>query len=162
MTRITTARSVMTEPVISVSPEASLLDVLRLFFEEDIHAVPVVGDQGQLIGVISSSDLLRAQESERDPARAMTDYMKAMFDFSFPDWSENLEDFQDRLGQITVAEVMTRTYVSVPSDEPVADVARQLRENQIHHVWVEHEGQVCGVVSTLDLMPVIEQAADRA
>jgi len=162
MTKLETARSVMTNSVISVSPETSLLDVLRLFVEEDIHAAPVIGDDGRLVGVISSSDLLRAQESERDTARAMTDYMRGMLDFSFPDWSDDLEDFQDRLGQITVADVMTRSYVSVASDTPVAEVARQLRENQIHRVWVEEEGRLCGVVSTLDLMAVIEETASRA
>lgn len=158
MTTPTTARSVMTDSVISVSPEISLLNVLRLFVEEDIHAAPVIGDDGQLVGVISSTDLLRAQETERDTARAMTDYMRGLLDFSLPDWSEDLEDFQDRLNQITVAEVMTPNYVSVASEAPVADVARQLRENKIHRVWVEDEGRLCGVVSTLDLMQVIEEA----
>jgi signal-transduction protein with cAMP-binding, CBS, and nucleotidyltransferase domain len=84
--------------------------------------------------------------------------MRGLLDFSLPDWSEDLEDFQDRLNQITVAEVMTPNYVSVASEAPVADVARQLRENKIHRVWVEDEGRLCGVVSTLDLMQVIEEA----
>ena len=39
-----TARSVMTDSVVSVSTETSLQNVLRLFVEEGIHGVPVVDD----------------------------------------------------------------------------------------------------------------------
>jgi len=155
-----TARSVMTDSVVSVSPESPLLDVVRLFVEEGIHGAPVIGEDGQLEGVISSSDLLRAQEDEHDTASSASEYFRGVLEFSSPDWSEagNLSDFQDRLAQRTVSDVMTKSFVSVPIDAPVAEIARCLRENQIHRVWVEDGSALCGVVSALDLMSVIENA----
>lgn len=159
MKKLSTARDVMTDSVVTVSPEASLMDVLRLFVEEEIHAAPVIGDDGEIVGVISSTDLLRAQEDEHDTARATTDYLRGVLELSLPDGSGDLDDFQDRLGQRTVSEVMTTGYLSVPSDAGVAEVARRLRENRVHRIWVEENGRLVGVVSTLDLMPVIEQAA---
>lgn len=155
----TTVRSVMTDSVVSVSPEASLLDVLRLFVEENIHGAPVIDEDGRLQGVITTSDLLRAQEEEHDTASATSNYFRDLLEFSAPDWTGDLIDFQDRLAQRSVAEVMTEHFVSVPPDAPVADAARCLRENQIHRVWVDDAGRLCGVVSALDLMPVIEDAA---
>ncbi len=146
----------MTDPVVSVGPDSSLPEVLRIFVAENIHGAPVVDDEGQLAGVITTSDLLRAQENERDAALATVDYLRDVLEFSAPDWSGDVTDFQDRLGIRTV-EVMTKSVVSVPSDAPVADIARTLRENQIHRVWVKDAGRLCGVVSTLDLMAVIEQ-----
>lgn len=160
MIATTTARSVMTDSVVSVSPGASLLDVLRLFVEENIHGAPVVDEDEQLVGVITTSDLLRAQEDEHDGAPATADYLRGVLEFSAPDWSGDLTDFQDRLAQRTVAEIMTKSFLSVPCDAPVADIARCLRENQIHRVWVEDEGRLRGVVSTLDLMPLIEHGGD--
>ena len=151
-----TTRSVMTDSVVSVSPEASLLDVLRLFVEENIHGAPVIDGDGKLCGVITTSDLLRAQEDEHDTAIATSDYLRDLFEFSAPDWSGNLTDFQDRLAQRSASEEMTKHVVTVAVDAPLADVARCLRENGIHRVWVEDAGQLCGVVSALDLMPVIE------
>ena len=155
-----TARSVMTDSVVSVSPESSLLDLLRLFVEEEIHGPPVVDDGGPFVGVISSSDLLRAQADEQNTASIETDYLRGILEFSMPDWTADLTDFQNQLAQRTVAEVMTKTFASVPHDAPVAEVARGLRENQIHRIWVGDEGRVCGVVSALDLMPVIERGND--
>jgi CBS domain-containing protein len=153
-----TARSVMTDSVVSVSPEASLLDVLRLFVEEDIHGAPVIGEDGELAGVISTSDLLRAEEDEHDTASAAADYLRDLLEFSVPDSSGALTDFQDRLAQRIVADVMTTSFASVSSDAPVAQVARCLRENRIHRVWVVDQGRLGGVVSALDLMAVVERA----
>ena len=154
-----TARSVMTEGVLSVSPETSLLDVLRLFVEESIHGAPVVDEDGRVQGVITTSDLLRAQHEERDTAVATSDYLRDLLEFSAPDWSRDLTDFQDRLAQRCVAEVMTTHFQSVSGDAPITEVARRLREHRIHRVWVEDGGQLCGVISALDLMAVIEDAA---
>ena len=155
-----TARSVMTDSVVSVSPETSLAEVLRLFVEEDIHGAPVV-DDGEIIGVVTTSDLLRAEDDERDTARAGGDYLRGLLEFSAPDWSGDLTDFQDRLAQRTVSDVMTKGIVSVSAEAPVAEVARCLRENRIHRVWVVEGDRLCGVVSALDLMPVIEQQGAR-
>ena len=80
-----TTRSVMTDSLVSVSPEASLLDVLRLFVEENIHGAPVIDDDEKLRGVITTSDLLRAQEDEHDTAIATSDYVRDLFEFSAPD-----------------------------------------------------------------------------
>jgi CBS domain-containing protein len=151
-----TARSVMTDSVVSVSPDASLLDVLRLFTEEAVHGAPVIGDDGEIKGVITTSDLLRAQDDEQSSVLAEADYLRKFIEFSGPDGSEGLTDFQDRLAQRCVADVMTKSFASVPSDAPIDVIARSLRENQIHRVWVVEDGRVCGVVSTLDLMPLLE------
>ena len=155
----TTARSVMTDQVVTVSPEASLLDVLRLFVEEGIHGAPVVGQDGEVEGVISTSDLLRAQEDEHESIATRVDYFREFLEFSAPDFGNDLTDFQDRLGQRRVAEVMTRQFLSVDPETSIAEIARCLREHQIHRVWVVEKGHLCGVVSTLDLMPVIESLA---
>ena len=63
---ITTAQDVMTDSVVSVGAESSLLDVLRVFVEENIHGAPVVDQDEQILGVITTSDLLRAQQDEHD------------------------------------------------------------------------------------------------
>ncbi len=149
----------MTESVVSVSPESSLLNVLRVFVQEDIHGAPVVDEAGEFVGVISTSDLLRAEVDEHDTARSAPDYMRDLLEFSAPDSSPSLADFQDRLAQQTVAEVMTNALVGVATDAPLEEIANCLHRNQIHRVWVIEDGRVCGVISALDLMPAIEQLA---
>jgi len=153
----TTAADLMTRAVVSVGPDTPLLEVYRLFVSEQIHGAPVMDEEERLIGVISSSDLLRAIEDERDTAVASSDYLRDMLEFSGPDWGRGLTDFQDRLAQLTVADVMTAAVLSVQADTPISEVARLLRQHGVHRAWVEEKGRLCGVISTFDLLPLVEQ-----
>ena len=155
---LVTAKDVMTDSVVTVSPEASLLDVLRVFVEENIHGAPVV-DGEELIGVVTTTDLLRAQENDHDASWATSDYLRGVLEFSAPEWSGDESDLQDRLGQQTAGDVMTKGVLTVPRDAPVAEVARRLREHGVHRLYVTNGEALCGVVSALDLMPVIERAS---
>jgi len=155
----TRASDVMQRSVISVGPDTPLIDVHRLFVEEQIHGAPVLDDTGKILGVVSSTDLLRAVEEEQDAAAYSSDYLRDLLEFSAPDWGGSPEDFQDRLGQTTVADVMTPGAVTIPPDTPVAEIASTLRTARIHRVWVAENGQLVGVVSTFDLLPLLEKTA---
>ena len=154
-----TAGDLMTKSVVSVGPDTSLLDVYRLFVGEQIHGAPVIDEEERVIGVITSSDLLRAVEEERDTAIASSEYLRELLEFSGPDWGRGLTDFQDRLAQLTAADAMTASAVTVRRDTPISEVARVLREHGIHRVWVEQDGRLSGVISTFDLLPLVEQTA---
>jgi CBS domain-containing protein len=153
-----TAGELMTKSVVSVSPETPLGDVYRLFASEQIHGAPVLDEQERVVGVVASSDLLRAIAEERDTAVTGSDYLRDLLEFSGPDWGQGLTDFQDRLAQLTVSDVMTVDAVTVPRGMSIAEVARTLREHAIHRAWVEEQGRLCGVISTFDLLPLVEQA----
>ena len=101
-----------------------------------------------LEGLLASSVL--ASESE---------YLRDLLEFSGPDWGQGLQDFQDRLAQLSVSDVMTVQAVTVARNTPIAQVARTLREHGIHRAWVEEDGRLCGVISTFDLLPLVEKTA---
>jgi CBS domain-containing protein len=146
--------------VVTVQRAASLLDVQRLLVEEEIHGAPVVDEEGELLGVISSTDVLRAADEEHNSARVRTNYFRDVLPYSSPhspDWSQQPVDLQDALSQIRAEDVMTRSVLAVPPDAPAAQVARVLREHRVHRVFVVERGRLCGVVSTLDLLRVIEE-----
>lgn len=151
-----TAEGIMTDSVVSVSPDSPLISVLELFVQEDIHGAPVVDETGEAIGVITTKDILRLQSEEHGSVATEADYLRSSVDFSAPDGSDWLVDFQDRLAQRTASDAMTEGLISVRPDAPVSEVAKILRENRIHRVWVEDEGRLVGVVSALDLISVLQ------
>lgn len=67
------AGDLMARDVVTVSPETPILDVHRLFVEEEIHGAPVVDEDGVVRGVISTLDLLRIVRDEAEPDTASTD-----------------------------------------------------------------------------------------
>jgi len=149
------AKDLMSSHLITVSPEAPLVDVNRLFVEEELHGAPVVDDEGRLVGVVSTSDLLRAVEEEHEGPAADHRYFREVLDFSAPDWTSAPEDFQDRLSQFTVSDVMQTSVVTVTEDAPLTEIASVLREHRIHRVIVVRDGYPLGVVSSFDLLALL-------
>jgi CBS domain-containing protein len=151
------ARDLAEKHVIAVGPKASLLDVHRLFVEEEISGAPVVSEDEELVGVITSTDLLRAVEEERDTIEVHSAYFREILPYSSPDWAALPEDFQDRLSGRTVEDVMTRSVITVGPDDSAAAVARALRDNRVHRVFVVDRSQLVGVISAFDLLRLVEQ-----
>jgi CBS domain-containing protein len=151
------ARDIMQTHVVSVSPQDPLSSVHRLFFEEDINGAPVVDDQEFVVGVISSSDLLRAAADEHDSARGDPGYFRELLEFSGPDWENAPEGYLDRLRERTVEDYMTEDAVSVPPDASIAEVARAIRSHGVHRVLVVDAGRLAGIISTFDLVGLLEK-----
>jgi CBS domain len=58
------AQDVMTSPVVTVKPSASVREVAKIFLERRISAVPVVDVLGKLVGIISEGDLMHRSEAQ--------------------------------------------------------------------------------------------------
>jgi CBS domain-containing protein len=151
------ARDVMQTAVATIECDATLLDAHRLFVEEEIHGAPVVDADGAVVGVISTLDLLRAVRDEHESAASEPSYYREFLPFSGPDWGSGPEDFQDRLSQRTVGEAMTESVVSVAPDASIPEIAGALRQNRIHRVLVADAGRLLGIVSTFDLVALLEK-----
>jgi len=151
------ARDLMERDVITVTPETRLLDVHRLFVEEEIHGAPVVGEDTLVRGVISTLDLLRLVRDEFEPGAGATatTYFRDELPYSGPDWLQMPEDFQDRMQELTAADAMSRDLVTVGPDATVDDIARAMLEHRVHRVLVCEERVLLGVVSAFDLLRVL-------
>jgi CBS domain-containing protein len=146
--------------VISVSPEAPLAEVHRLFADEEIHGAPVITDDGRVLGVITSTDLVNAALEQSESGAFGSQYLRELVEFSGPDWSRGAPaDFQDRLQQVTAEEVMTPTAATVNANMPIAEVAARMHRDRIHRVYVIEHGQLVGVISTFDLLPLLAKAS---
>lgn len=74
---------VMTRSVITVRLDDSVDHVARLFLERNISGAPVVDGDGHPVGVVSKTDLLRA-EHERDTVKVVEHVMTPL-NFSLPE-----------------------------------------------------------------------------
>lgn len=152
-----TARAIMESALLTVSPETSLLDIHRLFVEEEIQGAPVVSDDGRVLGVVSSADLLRAVYEEHESGGARADYLRNLVALSDPELGALPDDLRDRLSELRVSDVMTESLVSVNAEAPVSDVARILRKHKVHRVLVLEDDQLVGLVSAFDLVALLEK-----
>jgi len=153
------ARDVMQRDVITIDAAATVLDAYRLFVEEEISGAPVVDEDGRVMGVLSARDLLRVISEERDTALVQTSYFRDTEEFSGPDWANGPEDFQDRLAGRTVGDTMTPGAIVVALDAPIAQVARTLRGQRVHRVLVVDDDRLVGLITSFDLVGLLEKDA---
>src|SRR5215468_7216047 len=57
------AKDVMTSPVVSIEPDASIWQAVRIMLQRHISGLPVIDEQGHLVGIVSEGDFLRRAET---------------------------------------------------------------------------------------------------
>jgi acetoin utilization protein AcuB len=63
-----TVDTVMSAPVQTVGLDTHISEAIRIFVDRRIHALPVVDEQGALVGILSVTDVLRAAQTVLDRA----------------------------------------------------------------------------------------------
>ena len=139
------ARDVMTAPPITVTPDARVSDVAALLLDRRISAVPVVDQNGRIVGIVSEGDLLRRAETGTERHRSK--------------WLELLLDPSTKAAEFVKAhgayarDVMTRDVVTAGPDADLAEIATLLESRHIKRVpVVENDGEVVGIVSRANLL----------
>lgn len=144
------ARDVMVAPVITANPHASIKSVAETFVRHQISAVPVVDNDGKLVGIISEGDLLHRVEAGTQ--RQHPWWLRA---FLGPD---ALANEYVKAHARKVADAMTRQVVTASPETPLHEVATLLEKHSIKRVPIVENGQLVGVVSRANLIQAVASA----
>ena len=148
------AADVMVTRVITVTPDASVLEVAQMLLDARMSGMPVVGSGGELVGIVSEGDLLRRVET--GTVRRRSWWLALLMG------KEVLADeFVKEHGR-KVKDVMTRDVVTVTPDTPLATIANLLEKNAIKRVPVVAEGRVVGIVSRANLLQALASQGRQA
>ena len=128
-------RDVMSEPV-SVPPETPVAEVERLLEERGFNAVPVVSGDGELLGIVSSLDVLGA--------------------FRFDD--ESTLPAYDAIMRHPVEGIMTQKPLTVTPLARLTRVLEKLVATRGRSLPVVEEARLVGVVSRRDVMSALRRA----
>jgi CBS domain-containing protein len=148
------AKDVMTRDLVTARPETPVAAVARSLVERRISAVPVVGKDGTVLGIVSEGDLLRRREigTERHPSWWLEI-------FSDPDAMAH--DYSKAHGRIA-ADVMTSPVVCAEETTPLGTIADMLQAHGIKRVPVLREGKLVGIISRADMVRTLVTHAERA
>ena len=124
----------MTKPVITVHPATSMPDALELMRKEHIERLPVVDKHGELVGIVSQGDLLKASPSQAT--------------------SLSIHEMTYLLSKLLVEQIMTRKVITVTEDTPLEDAARIMVDNQISGLPVLRGKEVVGIVTETTLFSI--------
>lgn len=129
------AKDVMSEGVLSVGVDASVLEAAKLLINCRVSAMPVVNEDGTMAGIVSEADVIGDTR----------DYVAA--DGALPR---------------RVSEVMTRDVITAPEDAPLDQLAGLMKARNIKRIPILKDGAVVGIVSRVDILRgLISLSRDR-
>src|SRR5262249_2273417 len=112
MTRTQHLKDLMNPDIMTVGDEMTTDELARFLIEREISGAPVVDGQGQLVGVVSMTDIGRNMAEPADFASSESGFYRdaAAADFSLEDLGQRY--VEDR--SVTVRDVMTPVIHRVP------------------------------------------------
>jgi CBS domain-containing protein len=147
------AADVMSRSVLSVTPNASLVEAIRLMLGNHISGLPVIDEAGQLVGILTEGDLLRRGETGTERHR--------------PRWLEilmgpgRLASEYVRTHGRKVDDIMTREPVSVALEAPLDEIVELMERHRIKRVPVIDRDKLVGIVSRADLLRALAHRLDE-
>jgi len=138
------AKDIMSKRVISVSPDAAVLQAVELMLRHNISGLPVVDARGNLVGILTEGDLLRRAEMATERKRSR--WLEFLFG------PGRLADEYVRSHGRKVHEVMSRQVKTVSETTPLDAIVRLMEQHRIKRLPVTRGREVVGIVSRANLL----------
>jgi CBS domain-containing protein len=141
------AKEVMSDGVMSIRSDATVLEAAKLLVNMHVSAMPVLDEGGAMIGIVSEADLvgLSAAGVVAQTAgilRELADETRAAAAYEFA-----------RTCKVT--QVMSRNVVTIDENASLLEVAETMREHRIKRVPVLRGRTVVGILSRVDLLKAL-------
>ena len=122
-----------TEPV-TITASASITEALRTLRQHHVRRLPVLDENGALVGIVSEKDLLYASPS---PATSLSIY-----------------EMHDMLSRLQVTELMTADPVTVSPDTLLEEAALIMADSKFGGLPVVKDGELVGIITETDIFIV--------
>ncbi|MCD6362951.1 MAG: CBS domain-containing protein [Synergistetes bacterium] len=128
-------RDVMTLNPITVKPDVAFQDALKLLRDKGVRRLPVVNDEGKLVGIITEKDLLYAS-----PSKATT---LDVWELSY------------LLSKLKVEDIMTKEVITISDDTPIEEAAKVMADKKVGALPVMRDGELVGIITETDIFKVL-------
>ncbi len=142
------ASDVMTRNTATLHTDASLGEAIGVMLGRGVSGLPIVDQQGNLVGVLTEGDLLRRVEVGTSERRqfAWWDVLRST--------GLSAEEYV-RTHSRKVGDLMTRDPATVTEGTSLEEIVELMERRHIKRLPVVREGKVVGIVSRADLLRAV-------
>ena len=143
-------KDIMSEDVISVTPETEITKAAKILLEKRINGMPVIDPFGRLVGIICQSDLVAQQKGI--PVPSVFTFLESFIPLTS---RKRLDKEMEKIAALTVKEAMTLKPVTVSPETDIEDVAKLMVDKKYHTLPVVDGGKVVGIVGKEDVLKTL-------
>lgn len=145
------AHQIMTRPVITVTPETTIVEAATTMLRRHISGLPVVDAAGKLVGIVSEGDFIRRGElgTQRKRGRFLAFILGP---------GRAATDFVHEHGR-KVAEVMTPEPLTITEDTRLEEIVALMEKNHVRRLPVMRGDGIVGIVSRANLLQAVASLA---
>jgi CBS domain-containing protein len=141
----------MTRPVITVTPETTIVEAANTMLQRHVSGLPVVSATGKLVGIISEGDFIR--RSEIGTQRQRGRFLK----FILGSGKEATDFVHEHGGK--VGEIMTPEPFTINEDTDLEEIVELMEKNQVKRLPVLRGDKLVGIVSRSNLLQAVASLA---
>ncbi|MCD5406228.1 MAG: CBS domain-containing protein [Desulfotomaculum sp.] len=141
------AKDIMSQEVITVNEDTTIEELAKTLLKHNISGVPVIDNQGDLVGVVTEGDLLRKKANPRIPG-----FIGVLGGIIFYKGVERYQEDFEKLAAIKASEIMSADLVIANKDTELTDVASLMLTNNIKRLPVVEENRLVGIISRADII----------
>jgi len=148
---LTTATEIMSADPITVGPKAKVKDMAQIMVDNRIRCLPVVDEDGDLLGLVDEEDLVHPEAKVHFPT-------PIHFLESYLMLPSSLRKFEDQLRRAlgsTAEDVMNRDPIVVDPEKSVEEIATLMVERDLEYAMVVEDNKLKGVVTQADILKTI-------
>ncbi len=145
-----TAQDIMETNIISVTQDTEITKAVEILLNNHINGVPVVDEDGLLVGILCQSDLIFQQKTV--PLPPILTFLDGIIPLSS---SKKLEAQFKKIAATTVEQAMVRDPVTVTLETPISEVAALMVEKHFHTIPVVEDGKVSGIIGKEDVLKTL-------
>ena len=151
-----TVNDVMQREVLAVDADWPLDKLAGFLTDNSISGAPVTDEHGELVGVVSLTDLVRHNSMTDKDTDANNTHDVYLYELERHVSNEELKVFHAQYeSPVQVREIMTPMIFKVSEEDSVKEVAETMLKGRIHRVFVTRGGKLQGIVTALDMLQVI-------
>jgi len=139
------AKDIMTREVLTVPQTMDIHTLARTLSTARISGAPVVGEHGELVGVVSLHDLVHHEGQVGDTETAAYWHSDPRLPRGY-----NLMDLSQ--SETTVEQIMTPAVYSVSENASLSEVCDYFLKGEIHRVLVTEGGKLRGIITPTDMI----------
>lgn len=144
---------IMTRSVISIRPDTRVGDIARILREKSLSGLPVVTEDGELVGIVTELDMLSRHAKPQLPT--FLPLLGAYIPLRSKEYNESLR----RITGVTAEDIMTTPVNTTTPDADIEDVAAVMISNRSNPLpVVDEDGRLIGIISRTDILRVFEDA----